>query len=530
MVTVKNTNFARTVNSPQPRHQTTTRNSGRRPLLALLASVVLLAATAAPADTNIVGYLANWNGNPTFVQYGKLTHIMFAFAEANTNGTLNCDTTYLGTVISKAHSAGAKVLISIGGASNGGNMTQAMRNAQTNLIARIEAFVRSWGLDGVDIDWEAPANSADGALFNTTVQTLYADLHPQGKLITAALDTGDWFGMYIPSSAFAYLDMMNIMSYDSGGDYYFASGLSYWLGRGAPAAKLMMGVGFFGNGSGGEKAYHDIVTGDAGAPYKDSSNGYKYNGIPSMQAKTQVAKFNAGGIMIWELSQDTSATGSTSLLNTIYNTMVSSNYAPVGKVVTFRAQANSNFVSAVNGGAGALTAIRTNAGVAEQFKVVDMGQHKVALQSLANGKYVTAANATTALVAGKSTAGTTETFTWQINADCTVSLLSAANNEYVCADLNKSVPPVLYASRATAQGWESYLVTEAVQLGIRNSGSRVVLTLPTNPGHNAQIEYKNDLTSPSWTPLGSALMGTGAAVFVTNTATSAACFFRARTQ
>jgi hypothetical protein len=72
----------------------------------------------------------------------------------------------------------------------------------------------------------------------------------------------------------------------------------------------------------------------------DLSKGDKYNGIPSMQAKTRVAKFSAGGIMIWELSRDTSANGSTSLMNTIYNTMVSSYYAPTGKVVSLRSQAN----------------------------------------------------------------------------------------------------------------------------------------------------------------------------------------------
>ena len=496
----------------------------------LLAAMLLTAGMANKSiANNIVGYVANWNGNPTFIQYGKLTHLNFSFAEANADGTLNCDTTYLGSVVSKAHAAGVKVLISVGGASNGGTLTTAMRNARTNLIAKIETFVQTWNLDGADIDWEAPANSSDGNLFNSTVQTLYTDLHPQGKLVTAALDTGDWFGMYIPSTSFAYLDMMNIMAYDSGGDYYFASGLSYWLGRGAPKAKLMLGVGFFGNGSAGEKAYSDIVAGDTSAPYKDLSNGYKYNGIPSMVAKTQVAKSSAGGIMIWELSQDTASTGSTSLMNAIYNTMVSSNYAPIGKIVTFRAQANSNYVSAANAGAGALIANHTNASVSEQFKVVDMGQHNVALLSQANGKYVTAANATSALVAGKSAAGATETFTWQINADGTVSLLSLANNEYVCADLNKNTPPNLWANRTTAAGWESYVVTEAVTLGIRTTATQVVLTLPTNPGHNSQIQYK-DPTSPTWTFLGGTVMGTGAVVAITNTPPSAVRLYRANIQ
>ena len=298
---------------------------------------------------NIVGYVANWNGNPTFIQYGKLTHINYSFAECTATGGLNCDTTYLGSVVSKAHAAGVKVLISIGGASNGGTMTKAMRNARTNLTANIETFVHDWNLDGADIDWEAPANASDGTLFNSLVQTLYTDLHPQGKLVTAALDTGDWFGMYIPATSFAYLDLLNIMSYDSGGDYYFSSGLTYWTGRGVPRVKLMIGVGFFGNpasGSGGEKAYKDIVAADTNAPYVDSSKGYKYNGLPSMVAKTQVTKSGAGGIMIWELSQDT--TGGTSLMNAIYDAMVSTNDAPIRKIVNLRAPANGKYVTATS--------------------------------------------------------------------------------------------------------------------------------------------------------------------------------------
>jgi GH18 family chitinase len=314
-----------------------------RRILGPLAALALVAGMAnISLAGNIVGYVANWNGNPTFIQYGKLTHIIYSFAECTAAGGLNCDTTYLGPVVSKAHAAGVKVLISIGGASNGSTMTTAMRNASTNLTANIETFVHEWNLDGADIDWEAPANAADGTLFNSLVQTLYTDLHPQGKLVTAALDTGDWFGMYIPSTSFAYLDLLNIMSYDSGGDYYFTSGLTYWTGRGVPKVKLMMGVGFFGNpasGSGGEKAYKDIVAADTNAPYEDSSNGYNYNGLPSIVAKTQVTKSGAGGIMIWELSQDT--TGGTSLMNAIYGTMVSTNYAPIGKIVSLRAQANS---------------------------------------------------------------------------------------------------------------------------------------------------------------------------------------------
>jgi hypothetical protein len=247
-----------------------------------------------------------------------------------------------------------------------------------------------------------------------------------------------------------------------------------------------------------------------------------------MVAKTQVAKAGAGGIMIWELSQDT--TGATSLLNAIYNTMVSTNYAPIGAIVSLRAQADSNYVSAANGGAAALIANRTNAGPSELFKVVDLGQHNIALLSQANGKYVTAASTTSPLIASKSSVGTNETFTWQINADCTVSLWSPVNNAYVCADLNQGTPPRLWANRAVASGWESYVVTQAGPLGILVSGPQVVLTLPISLGHAAQVESTDSLAPPVWTPLGSSLMGTGAVIAITNTPASAPLFFRVNSQ
>jgi hypothetical protein len=51
-----------------------------------------------------------------------------------------------------------------------------------------------------------------------------------------------------------------------------------------------------------------------------------YNGIPTIKRKTQWAMANAGGIMNWELSQDT--TGATSLVSAIYE--VATNGGPPG--------------------------------------------------------------------------------------------------------------------------------------------------------------------------------------------------------
>src|SRR6266511_3188412 len=55
-----------------------------------------------------------------------------------------------------------------------------------------------------------------------------------------------------------------------------------------------------------------------------------YNGVPTIKRKTQWAMTNAGGMMNWELSQDT--TGSTSLVTAIYDTATAGAGARVGQI------------------------------------------------------------------------------------------------------------------------------------------------------------------------------------------------------
>jgi len=63
------------------------------------------------------------------------------------------------------------------------------------------------------------------------------------------------------------------------------------------------------------------------------------------------------------------------------------------------------------------------------------------------------------------------------------------------------------------------------------SGSNLTLNFTTVEGQAYQIEYKNDLTAPIWTPLGSPITGTGGVISVTNDVTSSAqCFFRIMAQ
>jgi GH18 family chitinase len=306
----------------------------------------------------IIGYEPSWvAAHP--IAYNKLTHLNYAFLQINPNGSLNTigmNLPKMQTIISNAHKAGAKVLISVGGASNT-DLGAAATNARATLITNIEGFANQYGFDGIDIDWEGPANVNEGAAYLALMQKLYTDLHPAGKLVTTAV--GTWFGANIPNASFAYMDFLNIMAYDGDGidhsPYTLAqSDLSYWLGKGLPRAKAVLGVPFYGYDAAGretytETQYKDIVARDPSAANKDLSNGIGYNGIPTIKKKTQLAMTSASGIMIWQLSEDT--TGSTSLLSAIYNAMatppvIDSNMAPSGVgsvwVTNLSASANTN--------------------------------------------------------------------------------------------------------------------------------------------------------------------------------------------
>ena len=48
-----------------------------------------------------------------------------------------------------------------------------------------------------------------------------------------------------------------------------------------------------------------------------------------------------------------------------------------------------------------------------------------------------------------------------------------------------------------------------VPLSLQTSGTNLVLSWPGIPGQIYQLEYKDDLTAPTWTPLGSPVTGNG---------------------
>jgi hypothetical protein len=114
--------------------------------------------------------------------------------------------------------------------------------------------------------------------------------------------------------------------------------------------------------------------------------------------------------------------------------MVGSSTGGGGSVVSFRARANSEYVTADNAGASPLIANRTAVGAWESFDMLDAGSGNVSLRAHANSQYVTADNAgASALIANRTAVGPWETFQLVHNSNGTVSLKALANNQYVTA-------------------------------------------------------------------------------------------------
>src|SRR5579871_3099524 len=76
-------------------------------------------ATTPRAATSfkVIGYLPSWSGSVSSIQFNKLTHINYAFAIPNSDGSYQAidNTSKLSSMVSSAHAAGVKALLSVGG-------------------------------------------------------------------------------------------------------------------------------------------------------------------------------------------------------------------------------------------------------------------------------------------------------------------------------------------------------------------------------------------------------------------------------
>jgi hypothetical protein len=293
----------------------TTRNfNERRWRGTFLVLLLMLIAHLSMAQYKVVGYMPSWAGTSTQIQYNKITHINYSFIRPTTTGGLTAvdQPTKLQDIVSRAHAAGVKVGMAVGGWSDLNNTdfqsTAANGNYRTAFINNLINLINQYGLDGIDIDWEYPREGSDPDNYATMMSELATALHARGKYLTAAVSASGYYADGVQPGVFNSVDWLNIMVYD-GGDgaahspySYAVSSLDYWAGRGLPANKTVLGVPFYARP--GFASYATLL-GQGADPYADVFNGAYYNGINTIKQKTNLTfDRSLGGIMFWELSQD----------------------------------------------------------------------------------------------------------------------------------------------------------------------------------------------------------------------------------
>lgn len=284
-------------------------------------------------EFKVIGYYCGeWFDVPVEkLQAEKLTHIMYGFLIPTEDG--NCkpfqEPEELTRLIEKCHSVGTQVYVSVGGYSekNGPPLVRVFEKigADDNLrkifVDNIIDVVQQYGFDGVEMDWEYPryATSAD---YEKTIMLLADKLSLLGKGLSTALPgTGSTDGQNVwealagvTDKTIECFDFISLMCYDlktnpNHSPIWFANTtINYWKNiRNVPAKKLILGMPLYARPS--WQQYRFLVDMDKENAYKDYLKTEPlestYNGLNTLREKTMIAYREAGGVMLFDVNEDT---------------------------------------------------------------------------------------------------------------------------------------------------------------------------------------------------------------------------------
>lgn len=287
----------------------------------------------------IVGYLgAGGFELIDSLQLTKLTYLNLAFANPDSEGKLVFSRSAdIMPVVKKGHEAGLRVFISLaGGGTPDADVWKSLLKPEkrTQFIKNILEFVDTYGLDGVDVDIEWNLLPAIGELYNPFILELRDALHAQGKGITSALGATNLHEA-ISHKTLLTFDFINVMVYDKTGIWrpddvgqhspysYAEDAIQFWtVEQRIPSHRITLGVPFYGydfTPPARYISYKELIEKDPSNAYRDSLDLTYYNGIPTIVRKTELAKKELGGVMIWEISYDTN--NELSLLRAIDQTL-----------------------------------------------------------------------------------------------------------------------------------------------------------------------------------------------------------------
>lgn len=386
-------------------------------LAALLSAVTLVTTTPvtqvekrASGYQNSV-YYTNWaiygrNYQPQQLPASQLSIVLYAFANLQSSGQVYSSDTWsdlekhydtdswndVGTnaygcvkqlfLLKKANRK-MKVMLSIGGWTYSTNFPAAASTATSRALFASSAvtLVKDWGFDGIDIDWEYPADATQAQNFVLLLQEVrsqldaYAAQYAPGYhfLLTIASPAGPTnYNIMKLGTMAGIIDYFNLMAYDYAGSWDTTSGhqanlynnpsnptatkfntddaVKAYIAAGVPSSKIVLGMPIYGrsfeNTAGIGQSYSGIGSGSwengvwdykalpksgatvytdsvAGATYSYDSSAKElisYDTPAMVQTKVSYLKSKGlGGSMFWEASGD--KTDSSSLMLTSFNSL-----------------------------------------------------------------------------------------------------------------------------------------------------------------------------------------------------------------
>lgn len=178
-------------------------------------------------------------------------------------------------------------------------------------IAAVARMVEDQELDGLDIDLEYPASSAEFALMDTFFTALRARLGPK-PLLTA--DVAHWQVQMSANTINEHLDWVQTMGYYFRTSGQSASDLTRYADAGATRAKLNLGVPFAGKSQNSPSIPWDIgynsLVGKV-TPFDPAVNSvfhvdgdFQFVGVNLQKEKLRVAADGGGGTMVWHHTVD----------------------------------------------------------------------------------------------------------------------------------------------------------------------------------------------------------------------------------
>ncbi len=356
-------------------------------------------------------YTKDYVLKPENIVLQNLTHLIYCFAGPRADGSISTETGsyHNPNLIARTHAEGKKFIIMMGGGLQSGGFHDMAASASTRtiFIKTLVDWCKTYGYDGVTIDWEYPGDNNRNedrqnltSLITEMRQAFTAAQSQLGKNleISMAVHSSLYYATWVDFATLKnYIDWFGLMSYDYAGDWAYsihaAHNAPLYCGppeicdrylsvdRGVknmtdslhiPANQIVMGLAFYGREfynsalyqtpreGGGGIAYYDVAPligngwtrywdDQSKVPYllKNSGSGFiTYDDETSLNEKTNYIKQKELlGAMIWEITQDVDkVTKQQPLLQVVGNALVGVDLNTEGKpTVTISSPAN-NFV------------------------------------------------------------------------------------------------------------------------------------------------------------------------------------------